>query len=313
MAPNSTPSYLILGSGAFGASTALHLIRAHPNASITLLDRDHYAAPTRVAASWDWNKVVRADYSDVFYTKLALEAQALWRTDPLWKPFYHQSGVVWISGTSLARRVVENHAALGVRADLGVYGVDEVRGMYGGLLAGADFTAVQEVLVNRGSGWAEAKEALQGTIEAAVALGVRYVVGEVAALRLDGDAGAGARRCCGVVMADDTRIDAERVVLCTGAYTPKLLIDSSPEWTDLHAGERILACGVTEATAPLNAEEVHILETMPVAINENPVERGMSFDSFVDVAVLNHSRTRCRRPAAPWPQRRQVLGPDHLP
>jgi glycine/D-amino acid oxidase-like deaminating enzyme len=77
----SSPSYLIVGSGVFGASTALSLIRKYPDARITLIDRDAYDAPARVAASWDWNKVVRADYRDIVYTRLALEAQHLWRTD----------------------------------------------------------------------------------------------------------------------------------------------------------------------------------------------------------------------------------------
>lgn len=269
---NFPASYIILGSGVFGASTALHLIRAHPDADITLVDRDAHDAATRVAASWDWNKVVRADYADILYTKLALEAQDLWRADPVWRPFYHESGVVWVSGTSFAKNVLANHAALGVESKLSAYPVDEARTMYDGLFEGADYTGVEEVLVNRGSGWAEAKEALQSTIEAAIGLGVRYVTAEVTAVRFEQSGSR--RRCRGVVTAEGTSISADRVVLCTGAYTPKLLIDSAPEWTDLHAGERILAFAVTEATAPLSPEERSILDTMPVGINENPVERG---------------------------------------
>ncbi|OIW33080.1 FAD dependent oxidoreductase [Coniochaeta ligniaria NRRL 30616] len=272
MTTNPPPSYLILGSGVFGASTALHLILTHPDAAVTLVDRDAHDAPTRVAASWDWNKVVRADYSDILYTKLALEAQDLWRTDAIWKPFYHESGVVWISGTSFAKKVIANHAALGVEAKVNCYSVEETRKLYEVLFEGADYTGVEEVLVNQGSGWAEAKEALQSTIEAAIALGVKYVTAEVTAIQLEESGGQ--RRCRGVVSADGRRISADRVVLCTGAYTPKLLMDSAPECTDLHAGERILASAVTEATAPVSLEERPSLDTMPVGINENPVERG---------------------------------------
>ena len=43
------PSYLIVGGGVFGASTAYHLIQQQPDASVTLIDRDHFEAPTRVA------------------------------------------------------------------------------------------------------------------------------------------------------------------------------------------------------------------------------------------------------------------------
>jgi glycine/D-amino acid oxidase-like deaminating enzyme len=270
----STPSYLILGSGVFGASTALHLIRAHPSASVTLVDRDHYAAATRVAASWDWNKVVRADYTDLTYTKLALEAQALWRSDAVFKPFYHESGAVWICASNFPRQVVKNHAKLGVvDADLRICSVDEAKGLYGGLFAAANYTGIKEVLVNRRSGWAEAKEVLARTIEEAVRLGVRYVAGEVTALRFEGG-NSGGTQCIGVSTADGSKIDAGKVILCTGAYTPKLLVDSAPGMKELHAGGRILACAVTEAVAPLKEDGRNLLANMPVGSSDNPVERG---------------------------------------
>jgi glycine/D-amino acid oxidase-like deaminating enzyme len=268
----SATSYIIVGSGVFGASTALYLIRKYPDASITLIDRDAFDAPTRVAASWDWNKVIRAAYLDIVYTKLALEAQHLWRTDEVWRQFYHESGVVWISPTSFAEQVLKNYAELGVKADLRAYPVEEARALYDGLFDDADYTAVKEVLVDRTSGWAEAKEALQNTIETAVGLGVKYITAEVVAVEFEDTRGQ--RRCYGVKTAKGESIAADQVILCTGAFTPKLLINSAPEWLDLHAGERILAAAVTEAIAPLAAQQSPILDTMPVGINDNPIERG---------------------------------------
>jgi glycine/D-amino acid oxidase-like deaminating enzyme len=47
-------SYIIVGAGVFGVSTAYTLIQKYPDASVTLVDRDAYDAETRVAASWDW-------------------------------------------------------------------------------------------------------------------------------------------------------------------------------------------------------------------------------------------------------------------
>ncbi|KAG9829841.1 hypothetical protein KCU77_g13664, partial [Aureobasidium melanogenum] len=64
-------SYIIVGAGVFGVSTAFHLIKKYPNADITIVDRDAFDQDTRVAASWDWNKVVRADYDDIVYCKMA--------------------------------------------------------------------------------------------------------------------------------------------------------------------------------------------------------------------------------------------------
>jgi len=276
----TSPSYLILGSGVFGASTALHLIKSQPSASITLIDRDAYTAPIRVAASWDWNKVIRSDYTDIVYTRLALEAQALWRDDPLFKGYYHESGVVWISagekgvGESFGERAVRNFEELGVKQDVKRVGVEEAKGLWGGFFKEADFDGVDTdkgVLVNRSGGWAEAKEALQAVIQEAVDRGVRYVVAEVKGVVVE----EGRGRCVGVVTEEGERLDAERVLLCTGAYTPKLLVDSAPEWEELHAGERMFAMAVAEAMAPLGGDRAEVLGERPVGMNDNPTGRGM--------------------------------------
>ena len=69
------PSFLLIGAGCFGASTALYLKRSNPSAHVTLLDRTPFPCPT--AAAHDINKIIRAEYEDLSYMKLALEAQAL--------------------------------------------------------------------------------------------------------------------------------------------------------------------------------------------------------------------------------------------
>ncbi|KAI8165548.1 L-pipecolate oxidase [Colletotrichum sp. SAR 10_70] len=132
--------YLILGAGVFGASTALHLIRASPRARITLVDRNAAAAPIRVAASWDWNKVVRADYADIEYMRLALEAKQLWASDPLWAPFYHESGASWVSPSDFSQVVRENYKILGVESGLEALSVEQARKEFGGVFEGGDFT-----------------------------------------------------------------------------------------------------------------------------------------------------------------------------
>ncbi len=65
-------SYLIVSAGIFGASTALHLRAAEPEAHITLLDRTPY--PCLYGASHDINKIVRENYPDEFYMRLGSEA-----------------------------------------------------------------------------------------------------------------------------------------------------------------------------------------------------------------------------------------------
>lgn len=284
-APNSAPqqpSYVIVGAGVFGASTALHLIQKYPGASVTLVDRDAYAAATRVAASWDWNKVVRADYADIAYCRLALEAQDKWRRDPLWMPFYKETGIYWISRTGIAQKVLDNFRELGRECsdeDLCSLPVDEAKVLYGGLFDEADYEGVERVLVNKTSGWADAKGALQAVIEKAVELGVKYVVAEVAELTFGAGVDAGIAEgevCTGIRTASGETIEATHVILSTGSFTPRLL-DESASVTGmeaLRAGDRIIAAAVTTGLTQLDDETAAKFAQMPVCIQENPPERG---------------------------------------
>lgn len=61
---------LILGGGAWGLSTALHLINSG-YVDVTVIERAEQI-PSRYSAAWDLNKIVRAEYEDPFYTELAL-------------------------------------------------------------------------------------------------------------------------------------------------------------------------------------------------------------------------------------------------
>ena len=126
---SAQPSYLIIGAGVFGVSTAYHLIKKYPNAHIQLVDRTQYPCP--LAASWDWNKVIRADYGDIFYMKLAFEAIQYWRHDPLFSQFYHQSGLINIDNTELGKKILKNYEKLGIEVDAEVRSPERFKAMYG--------------------------------------------------------------------------------------------------------------------------------------------------------------------------------------
>src|ERR1700726_2402496 len=61
---SSREAYLVVAAGCFGASTAQQLKQALPLAQITLLDRASFPNPS--AAGHDLNKIIRADYQDIF-------------------------------------------------------------------------------------------------------------------------------------------------------------------------------------------------------------------------------------------------------
>lgn len=72
--------YILVGAGAFGASTALHLKESHEDSEVILMDRTPFPCPS--AAGHDLNKVVRAEYNDTLYMELALEAMQQWKSSP---------------------------------------------------------------------------------------------------------------------------------------------------------------------------------------------------------------------------------------
>lgn len=74
---DKTAPILIVGSGAWGLSTALHLTNAGYK-NVTVFDRAS-EIPSRYSAGYDLNKIVRAEYEDPFYTDLALVRSATWR------------------------------------------------------------------------------------------------------------------------------------------------------------------------------------------------------------------------------------------
>ena len=268
----ATDSYLIVGAGVFGVSTAYTLIRKYPNASITIVDRDAYDADSRVAASWDWNKVIRADYDDIIYCKLALEAQDIFESDPLYQPFFHKTGIYWMCRTDYATVVVENYKKLGRKAELEAMSVEEARKLYGGLFEDADYDGVKDVLVNRTSGWANAGDALRAVTKKCIELGVKYVVAETESLTFDRSG-----RCTGVKTNKGNVISASKVILCTGAFTAKLLEQAAKASNkpDISAGGRIIAGGITTGMTQLDQESYKRFKHMPVAVQSYTATTGM--------------------------------------
>ena len=61
---------LIVGAGCFGLATA-HSLASAGHTNITVLDKDD-EVPSRFSAANDLNKVIRAEYTDTFYTDLSV-------------------------------------------------------------------------------------------------------------------------------------------------------------------------------------------------------------------------------------------------
>ena len=272
-------SDLIVGAGVFGVSTALHLIRKYPESTVTLVDR---AFPYQAAASWDWNKVVRADYPSILYMEKALEAMEIWRTDPLYRQFYHESGLIWVDGRGFARTVIENYERLGANEKVRIASPAEVRTLYSGIFANAELEDCAEIVINESSGWVEASKCLEAAIATAAHEGVRCIEADVFTLELDNTGS-----CIGVWSKGGKFITADRVILASGAQTTKLLVNSLPSRAELYDRDRLVAAAICTGMVKLNAEEAEKFKAGPVFLHAT----GNSQGGFVHSLRIEFAQT----------------------
>ncbi|KAI0459157.1 DAO-domain-containing protein [Xylaria acuta] len=280
-------SILIIGSGVFGLSTALSLTRRAEIPSktpIIVIDRspDPGVFPARDAASIDSSRIIRADYSDPAYTKLAGEAQVHWRRNPDDPDSlggggrYHESGLLlaadsggdgatirpdghptglgytkrsWINVLALAHS--EGRPLSSVRLMPTAWAISKSSRTEG---EWADWG-----YLNTGAGWADAEKSMQWLYNRVVETGrVTFVNGVVETLETQtGEPPAKEQRVTGARLSDGRSFSADLVIVAAGAWTPSLV--------DL-AGQAI-ATGQCVAYLRLTDEEQAKLERMPVCLN----------------------------------------------
>ncbi|CDK27907.1 unnamed protein product [Kuraishia capsulata CBS 1993] len=104
--------FAIVGSGAFGLATALHLTKLGYN-DIVCFDKE--TVPSPVAAANDSNKVVDwlcHEINDQISSadRVAAEAMEMWQKDEFYNRFYHQRGMVVSASKTESLAVLEKHA-----------------------------------------------------------------------------------------------------------------------------------------------------------------------------------------------------------
>lgn len=138
-------SIIIVGGGIFGASAAYHVSRTRHSCSIRLFDRGPF--PSLRAASFDINKVVRAAYDDIAYCRLAARSLEQWRKDPLFKQWYHPTGMLFfLPHKGGAKKILENFDEVGFEKGAVVMTPAEVRQGFGGIFQMGNFGDADELL-----------------------------------------------------------------------------------------------------------------------------------------------------------------------
>jgi sarcosine oxidase / L-pipecolate oxidase len=279
----SHQSYIIIGAGCFGASTALHLKRAFPSAEVSLIDRTPFPCPS--AAAHDLNKIVRSDYDDPFYMKLGLEAIELWQNDPIFSPFYHQTGMLWAGDIKMSSKVIKNYQSVTTDFEAELLDPENAKARFGGIFRDTNWAGLEKCLWNPRAGWAEAENALQSCISAALELGVRYVVDSVLFISFDRS-----NTATGVKLQSGKELVAKNIVLCAGANTAKLLADSAPNTEYFQAGDRMTAAASIMGLFKVPASELTKFESAPVIINSLDHTQGQTLCSFLAFLPTNTFR-----------------------
>lgn len=259
-------SIVIVGAGIFGASSALHLSRAQHSCSIKLFDRGPFPSPK--AASYDINKMVRAAYGDIAYCRLGARSLSTWRADPLFKRWYHPSGMLFfLPQKGAANKTLENLKGLGFDDGAEIVTPEQVRQRFDGIFQNANFGEAEELLWDPHVGWLNAADALAGTIQVAIDNGVEYIPDGVSRLIIDDGV------CRGVETSSGKRYEADKVLLSAGAETARLLADSAPHQPDLHAAGRFVAAAIIVAKVKLTDEQIRRYKVTPaVGWDAEPVK-----------------------------------------
>ncbi len=255
------PSILIIGSGVFGLSTALSLSRRpqYSQTVITVLDRSPF--PSSDGSSIDTSRIIRADYSSPAYASLAARAQKEWRktgpSDLGGEGRYWESGLVLVAdtgrqGEQYVKSSWENVQNI-MKQDGDLDGVSELPNGEAIMAAvGTGGGSGDWGYINRRSGWADAEASmcwLRRAVESTDR--IKFLHGEAEQLLKSG------KKVHGAVLRDGRTIEADLVILATGAWTGKLV--------DLRG--RATATGQVLAYVDLTAAEQARLEKMPVLLN----------------------------------------------
>ncbi|KAI7241506.1 oxygen oxidoreductase [Hortaea werneckii] len=263
---------IIVGAGAWGLSTALHLRQAGYT-DVTVFERAE-RVPSPYSAAWDINKIVRPEYEDGFYTELALDAIKGWKT-PLFGPYFHQTGyVVATTGRAPQKAIdhlrealksIERHPifAPGIRALSNSEDFKQFTWQYSGPLKGF------KGYFNRLAGYAHSSAALEGIWEHCARIGVKFVMGEEAGkvekllyssgpgketLSTNAEPSNNGGRCVGIRTADGKEHRADLTICALGAHGASLIQD---------LGRFVVARCWSVAHVQLSEEETDFLRGIP--------------------------------------------------
>ncbi|KAI2793176.1 hypothetical protein POX_b03226 [Penicillium oxalicum] len=255
---NLPSNILIVGGGVFGLSTALSLRERHPTAQITVVESA--PIPNPHGSSVDTSRIVRADYASAAYSKLANAAIKQWRSTA-WgaEGRYTQNGLLLVyPGDGASAQAYARKSFANVRAIEGdnVIFLPSKKDVLDVVPAYGEDLDVAAGYVNWGSGWSDAAAGVRYAKQRLDADGqVKFKRAEVDTLLYDY---SGARpRVSGVSLVGGETLEADLVILATGAWTGRLV--------DMRG--KAVATGQAIAYIKISDAEQKALEHLPTILN----------------------------------------------
>lgn len=241
-------SIIVVGAGVFGLSTALEL-KNRGYRSVTILDR--FIPPVPDGSSVDISRIIRVDYADPLYGRMAQEAYSLWKT--AYKSHYHESGFVIYadkSGNDYMEKAKKVNEDLGNKVDY-CENAHDIRKVYPDIKSDLDGLRAMH---NPKGGWADAAGAIGQLARQCSTAGVSFVTGArgtvTSFLYKEG-------RLVGLDTVGGERIMVSQIILATGAWTNRIL----------QAEHATTASGQQVGFIELSDVEAAQMGKMPVMIN----------------------------------------------
>ena len=270
--PTTPESILVVGAGVFGLSTTLSLLLSphYTSTRITLLDThapidglDSSDSFNPHAASIDTSRIIRADYANPLYSRLAEQAQQHWRTDFTRDGIYHESGLAIVAerGQSGWEYIEKSRQNVGCKAGEEVRGLDSVEEIKKALKTGGSTGSAG--YINYRSGWADASAAMaemRRRVDEAARQQGRKLWKRGKAIELlcaEPKPSTKRRKITGIRLSSGETLTASLTILATGAWTGSLL--------DLRG--RAEASAQVLAYIAITPHERAQLQEMPVVLN----------------------------------------------
>lgn len=261
---------LVIGAGTWGLSTCYHLAMRDYK-QITCLDK--WMFPSLDSAGHDLNKMVRSKFADdPIMQQLSQAAVHTWRTDPLFKPHFHETGRLSLANSpENVPNIVELYQELSASPHQDqvqwLDNAEEIKA-FAPYLTGAMIG--WKGVFNPEGGWVHARNAMKAVGDECVKMGVTFVVGTAIKLIYH----ANELKVIGVECADGTQWFADKIVLACGAWVDTL-IDMQGQlvartWTLAHVQVK-------------DEDERRKLKGIPVVFD---VEKGFFFEPDHDTGMI---------------------------